>query len=200
MQWEGPPGRTALRPSPDRRSTQRRLFEPGSSLSLARRRPMLSMPLAYPSTLDRRPLVAHVPSGRRPTWRSFGARASAGGWKIHRQKHTLIASVNFQRTALRVFLSQAGPRFDLELVQAEHHLWFRRCLIALKTKKATRLGRPRLACYAPRDLARTPPSEGYDVTGPAVRIDAMPARQGRGGRRFGKEGLGVDRDQHRVGG
>jgi hypothetical protein len=34
--------------------------------------------------------------------------------------------VYFQREALRVFLSQAGPRFDLELVQAEHHLRFRR--------------------------------------------------------------------------
>jgi len=34
------------------------------------------MPLAYPSTLDHRPLVAHVRGGRRPTWRSFGARSS----------------------------------------------------------------------------------------------------------------------------
>src|SRR5262249_34286307 len=40
-------------------------------------------------------------------------------------KHTLIASAYFQRRALRVFLSRTGPRFDLELVQAEHHLWFR---------------------------------------------------------------------------
>ena len=38
-------------------------------------------------------------------------------------KQSLIASVYFQRATLRVFLSQAGPRFDLELVQAEHHLW-----------------------------------------------------------------------------
>jgi hypothetical protein len=42
-----------------------------------------------------------------------------------RLKQTLIASVPFRRAAPRVFLSQAGPRFDLELVQAEHHLWFR---------------------------------------------------------------------------
>src|SRR5438552_18212553 len=43
-----------------------------------------------------------------------------------RLKQTLIASVYFQRTAPRIFLSQAGPQFDLALVQAEHHLLFRR--------------------------------------------------------------------------
>jgi len=43
-----------------------------------------------------------------------------------RLKPTLIASAYFQHATPRVFLSQAGPRFDLELVQAEHHLWFRR--------------------------------------------------------------------------
>ena len=43
-------------------------------------------------------------------------------WEIRMLKQTLIASVNFQREAPRVFLSQAGPRFDLELVQAGHHL------------------------------------------------------------------------------
>jgi hypothetical protein len=40
----------------------------------------------------------------------------------------------------RVFLSQAGPRFDLALVQAEHHLLFGR---SGETKRAT-VGRPRL--------------------------------------------------------
>jgi hypothetical protein len=37
-------------------------------------------------------------------------------------KHTRLSSAIYQRQALRVFLSQAEPRFDLELVQAEHHL------------------------------------------------------------------------------
>jgi hypothetical protein len=37
-------------------------------------------------------------------------------------KPRLIANVYFQRATPRAFLSQAGPRFDLELVQAEHHL------------------------------------------------------------------------------
>jgi hypothetical protein len=60
--------------------------------------------------------------GRRPTWRSFGARASHVLLENRRVKRTLTASVYFQRETLRAFLSQAGPRFDLELVQAEHHL------------------------------------------------------------------------------
>jgi hypothetical protein len=79
---------------------------------------MFSMPLAYPSTLDR----DLVHRGRRPTWRGFGARASDASLENRRLKLTLIASVSFQHTALRAFLSQAGPRFDLELFQAEHHL------------------------------------------------------------------------------
>ena len=46
---------------------------------------------------------------------------------------------HFQRPAQRVFLSQAGPRFDLALSQAEHHLPARRVVsVALETKKATR--------------------------------------------------------------
>src|SRR5215467_13487999 len=38
--------------------------------------------------------------------------------------------------------------------------------VASETKKATRLGRPRLARYAARNLARIPPSEGQDVSAP----------------------------------
>src|SRR3954454_5522281 len=105
------------------------------SVASGRSRMMFSMPLAYPSTLDRRLPVAHVRGGRRPTWRGFGARASAVLLEKSRLKRTLIASVYFQRAASRVFLSQAGPRFDLELVQAEHHLYFRRWTIALQTQK-----------------------------------------------------------------
>ena len=55
------------------------------------------------------------------------------------------------------------------------------------------MGRPRLARYAARELARTPPSEGSDGAVPALRVEALPARQRR---RFGKERLGVDGDQH----
>jgi hypothetical protein len=47
----------------------------------AEARTMFFKPLAYPSTLDHRQPVA-LADGRRPTWRSFGARATVVGEKI----------------------------------------------------------------------------------------------------------------------
>ena len=74
-------------------------------------------------------------------------------------------------------------------------------LIAFITKKATRLGRPRLARYAARKLARTTPREGKGETGPVHLVEAMPAQLGRGGRRrFGEERVVVESHQHRLNG
>jgi hypothetical protein len=101
--------------------------------------------------------------------------------EIGRQKHTLIASVYFRRVALRVFLSQAGPQLDLEFFKLSITFGSDVGSIAFSTKKATRLGRPRLARYAPRRLAGTAPSEGKDGGGPALLVEAMPARLDRGG-------------------
>jgi hypothetical protein len=86
-----------------------------SSVSSAGSETMFSMPLAYSSTLDQRQPVAHIRDGRRPTWRSLGARTSRAALEERRQKHTLNASVYCKHAAPRVFLSQAGPRFDLDL-------------------------------------------------------------------------------------
>jgi hypothetical protein len=115
----GPPGRSRASPSTSRhgRSTQQAStpVEPGYVLCLVRRsETMFSMPLAYSSTLDQRLPVAHTRDGRRPTWRSLGARTSRALEK-RRQKHTLNASVYCKNAAPGVFLSQAGPRFDLDL-------------------------------------------------------------------------------------
>ena len=99
-------------------------------------RTMFFKPLANPSALDRRPPVA-LPGCRRPTWRSFGARSPCGRWEMRTLKHALIFLRTFQRRAPRIFLSQAGPRFVLELLQAEHHLCFRRDLPPPETTKAT---------------------------------------------------------------
>jgi len=107
--------------------------------------------------------------------------------EICRRKQTLIAERFCSARTPRVFLSQAGPRFDLVLFQAEHHLSIPTVPAAWERERATRLDRPRLARYAARELARMPPSEGMDVTGPAVHGASVPARQ-----RFG--------DQGRVGG
>jgi hypothetical protein len=76
---------------------------------------MFSMPLAYPSTLDHRPLVAHMlqwsPSYVEELW-SRPSYAVLG--KLHAK-----ADANYQREfparSAEVFLSQAGPRFDLDL-------------------------------------------------------------------------------------
>src|SRR5260370_39788071 len=106
----------------------------------------------------------------------------------------MYSSVYSGATRRGVFLSQAALRFDLAFVQAGHHLWFVRC-----TKKATRLGRPRLARYAARELARTPPSEGFDVGRPTLRFEGAPARcRRRDGRRLDEVHVAVGWDQHGV--
>jgi hypothetical protein len=143
---------------------------------------MFSMPLAYPSTLDRRFHVAE----RRPTWGSFGARCPACRLEKRTLKLTLIRPMHFQRAAAEIFLSQAGPRFDSELFQAEHHLLFD-ILGRLSDEKGDPVWVALVwLASAAKDLAQEAPSEGYDVAGPANRIAAMQARQGRhGDGRFG---------------
>ena len=73
----------------------------------------LFKPLAYPSTLDRRSGVlrggALEPDALRAAVNSQ-AKAHAN------------AEREFQAGAQRVFLSQAGPRFELERSHSEHHL------------------------------------------------------------------------------
>ena len=87
------------------------------------------MPLAYASTLDRR-----EPSYVEALWSpSLGASLVIAQAKAHAIVPALIQAA----TRGGVFLSQAGPRFDSVLVQAEHHLWSVGCF-ASETTKATR--------------------------------------------------------------
>jgi len=160
-------------------------------------RAMFSKPLAYPSTLDRLPPLAHS-AGSRPSWRGFGARAHAPALKIRTLKRTPISSVAFPaRLALEAFLSQAGPRFVLDPFQAGHHL----CSDVdgcLQKRRRRPLGSPSTGLDAARKLACMPPSEGADRTAHGPLIEAMPARSHRRGRRrFGGERVGVGVDQHR---
>jgi hypothetical protein len=137
----------------------------------------MSKPLAYPSTLDRHRANVHV--ARMASYvEELWSRSLVLDLKNSRLKHTLNSQRNFSAERRGVFLSQAGPRFDLELVQAEHHLWFFVKSVS-QTTKATRLGRPRLASYAASGLARTAPSEGMDDVGRKLRVEALPAWQGR---------------------
>jgi hypothetical protein len=82
----------------------------------------LSMPLARSSALDHRfrPALA---GGRRPTWRSFGARRSGRFAKNHRLKPLPIAQRSLTGAKRgRTFLSRAGPRGSVGLLQAGHRL------------------------------------------------------------------------------
>ena len=100
-------------------------------------------------------------------------------------------------TVAEVFLSQAGPRFELELSHSEHHLHSgSECRTGKlsgaveQRKRATRSDRPRLAWYGARSLARMPPSEDGGVRRAQLRIEAGGARQDRGDPgRFGEERL-----------
>ena len=132
---------------------------------------------------------------RRPTWRGFGARVSRTGRENCRQKQKLIASSHSVLRAGGVFLSQAGPRFDLVFFKLSITS-IRIRSIASRNDEGDPLGRPRLARYAARTLARTPPSEGRNMARLEPGIAVPPARDRRGGRRFGKAHWGLSGRQH----
>jgi hypothetical protein len=90
--------------------------------------------------------------------------------EMRRLKLTLIRQWISSTRLQRIFLSQAGPRFDLELFQAEHHLLF-----DVVWSPSNKKGDPLWVALvwfasAAKDLAQGAPSEGYDVAGPANRI------------------------------
>jgi hypothetical protein len=79
--------------------------------------------------------------GGRPTWRSSGARASYAARKEQAKAHAYCQR-SFLASAQRVFLSQAGPRFELCLLQAGHHLGFLRGLVASRNEEGDPFGSP----------------------------------------------------------
>jgi hypothetical protein len=102
---------------------------------------MFSMPLTYPSTLDRRPPAAHI---RRASsyvegrWSPIMARQLI---KPHAKAQRIFLA-QFPARSTEIFLSQAGPRFDLELGQAEHHLGSDVDVCAFRNKEGDPLGSP----------------------------------------------------------
>lgn len=96
-----------------------------------------------------------------------------------RQKHTLNAERTFQRGAPRVFLSQAGPRSDLELFELSIILLF-----VLRSRLRNDEGDLPVALtrsrYAPRVLAHALLREGHGVVEQAAVEDGLlPARRRR---------------------
>jgi len=94
----------------DRRTSDARVLPSVSAAEAERCFPSHS---PYPSTLDRASAAA-LPRFARPSWGSFGARCSYHSWNC-RAKLQPKGSVVLQRRAQRIFLSQAGPRFVLDL-------------------------------------------------------------------------------------
>ena len=71
------------------------------------------------------------------------------------------------------------------------------CNFCSKTKKATLRVALASSCHAARKLARTPPSEGMDASGPAILVfEDVPARQRRGRHRFGQKLICGDSHVH----
>jgi len=98
---------------------------------------MLSKPLAYPSTLDRRPpgalsaAIAVLRGGAlEPESRARHGNSQAKAEAKHR--------CSFHPPCGGVFLPQAGPRFGLVLLQAGHHLVVVTRRPPPETTKATR--------------------------------------------------------------
>jgi hypothetical protein len=154
----------------------------------------LSMPLTYPSTLDRRP------GARRPTWRGVGARCSrcvtVNGHAEVTRTHTRGG-----RTGRGDLSLSGGTSIGTGTSQAGHHLLVVvvDCL-ASRNKKGDPSGSPLPAVvFCARDLACTPRGKGESAAVLALQIEAMPARHDRhGGCRFGDGVRCVDGVRHGV--
>jgi len=96
-------------------------------------RALFSMPLAYPSTLDRRPRCSADASYVEGLWSPSLGRSV----EKRRQKQTLLRCRLFARDVRGVFLSQAGPRVDLGFLKLGIILSLS-ILFASETTKATR--------------------------------------------------------------
>ena len=98
-----------------------------SYVSAGRSRTMFSMPLAYPSTLDRRPSVAQ-PERSTSYVEEFWSPSLGRRRENRRLKHTLHFSDLSSAERRGSFSLRRGLDSRLTFLQAEHHLWFRRCL------------------------------------------------------------------------
>jgi hypothetical protein len=102
--------------------------------------------------------------------------------KKSKLKLTHINQRSFQARTPRVFLSQAGPRFELEHFKLSITSRSGLGRSPSERKKATRLDRPRLARYPARNLASNAPIESWDVTDIEPLAEAVAAHPGRRGR------------------
>jgi hypothetical protein len=136
------PGSPCISVHPSReRSTQQHsvfLMLPSGGRHFSSEPPM-SKPLANPSTLDRRPQSC-TSAGRRLRGGALEPEPRACREKEQANANAYPPAL-IQRTRARVFLSQAGPRFDLELLELSITPLSN---VVLTKQKGDPLGRPRL--------------------------------------------------------
>ena len=99
---------------------------------------MLSMPLAYPSTLD------HRPGARRPPWRGVGARCATSVTVNLQAKVTRTYTRAGRRRTVEDLSLSGGASIGAGTFQAEHHLLVDNWLAAFRNKEGDPLGRPYL--------------------------------------------------------
>jgi hypothetical protein len=146
---------------------------------------MFSMPLAYPSTLDRRSVLRGG---------ALEPESLHEFRKMCKLKHTHVFQRSFRCDAQRSLSLSGGASIRSSACSS----WASPLVLSLH-KKGDLVGRPRLARYAARELARTPPSEGFDVGRPTLRFEGAPAQcRRRDGRRLGEIHVAVGCDHHGV--
>src|SRR5688572_23729104 len=139
-------GRIALHPSPfEGRSTQWRTGVRPLSHPSGRRR-------CFPChSLTLRPWIVDLrlrERGWSPSYvEGLWSRTRSPFWKIARGIKVHITVHVFARTR-RAFLSRAGPRFDLVLLQAGHHL-FLVDIVSPPKRRRRPIGSPSRSCSAP---------------------------------------------------
>ncbi len=156
---------------------------------VATRQTMLSMPLAHPSTLDRRNRVCAtaIPPSDRGGVLEPGALVLPENCKL---KQRLFQLSVFRAETRRDLSLSGGASFSVCASQAGHLPLRSMAVCVLKRRRRPR-GSPSLELLCAFFLAHAPRYEGLDVIRPAaVGREQMPARQPGGLGRFGERSCG----------
>jgi hypothetical protein len=113
-------GATPSSPIRARRNGDRGSADLESSVTSRAKRTLFSVPLANPSTLDHRRRVRVLPSAASYVEGLWSPSLDVLPDNSHAKADTALQR-DYAGVRARVFLSQAGPRFDLALLQAGHH-------------------------------------------------------------------------------
>jgi len=139
-------------------------------------RALFSMPLAYPSTLDRRPRCSADVSYVEGLWSPSLGRSVGKA----QAKADAIAMSSFRSRRARVFLSQAGPRVDLGFLKLSITLSFTDP-VRLRNDEGDPSGRLAWSRHAASCLAHVRPREGTPGVEAETRVSGgLPQRRRSG--------------------